>query len=115
MRAGTVDKGVCMIVVTKYEDRITVKGHANYAEPGSDIVCAGVSTLVQTLEASLERLTDGTCTVSAREPGDFRLIFGDEQTLEEQVLLDAFMIGIKGIAAAYPCYVSLKYVFKCWE
>lgn len=115
MRAGTVDKGVCMIVVTEYEDRITVKGHANYAEPGSDIVCAGVSTLVQTLEASLERLTDGTCTVSAREPGDFQMILVDDMTLEEQVLVDAFMIGIEGIAEAYPCYVSVKSVFKCWE
>ena len=39
-----------MIVITGHDDyRITIEGHANYAPPGQDIVCASVSTLVQVL------------------------------------------------------------------
>ena len=37
---------------------ITVKGHANYAVSGSDIVCAGVTALAQTLIKSIKDLTD---------------------------------------------------------
>ncbi|MBR2315615.1 MAG: ribosomal-processing cysteine protease Prp, partial [Clostridia bacterium] len=33
---------------------LTVKGHANYAEYGKDIVCAGVSALVQALIGWIE-------------------------------------------------------------
>ena len=33
-----------------------VSGHSGYAEAGSDIICAGASTLVYTLANSLERI-----------------------------------------------------------
>ncbi|MBO4635992.1 MAG: ribosomal-processing cysteine protease Prp [Clostridiales bacterium] len=35
---------------------IFVSGHSGYAESGSDIVCAGASTLIYTLINSLERI-----------------------------------------------------------
>ena len=34
----------------------SVKGHAGYAEEGSDIVCAGISALVTTIDQALVRL-----------------------------------------------------------
>ena len=37
-------------------NRVTVKGHAHAGEPGKDLICAGATTLVYTLEASLEGL-----------------------------------------------------------
>ena len=46
-----------MITVNRYSDRITLRGHANYAEIGKDIVCSAVSVLVQTLVQSVETLT----------------------------------------------------------
>ena len=46
-----------MIVVCVRKDGITVNGHANYAETGKDIVCAGVTALTQTLIGSIEDLT----------------------------------------------------------
>lgn len=36
---------------------ISIKGHAGYAEHGKDIVCAGVSTLVQTMLLGLENIS----------------------------------------------------------
>ena len=46
-----------MIEVTVRKDRITVSGHAGYAEAGKDIVCAGVTALTQSLVSSLIELT----------------------------------------------------------
>ena len=43
-----------MIVVNVQKDRITVSGHAEYAEHGRDIVCAAISTLSQVFVASVE-------------------------------------------------------------
>ena len=47
-----------MIEISRFEGGITIKGHAGYAPLGQDIVCAGVSTLAQTLIASIEALTE---------------------------------------------------------
>ena len=46
-----------MIDITKKDSLITITGHAGYAEPGKDIVCAAVSALTQAFIASIEELT----------------------------------------------------------
>ena len=46
-----------LIVVKIRENSLTIDGHAGYAEKGKDIVCAGVTSLVQTLVESIEDLT----------------------------------------------------------
>ena len=46
-----------MIDITKKDSLRTLKGHAGYAEPGKDIVCAAVSALTQAFIASIEELT----------------------------------------------------------
>lgn len=47
-----------MIEVRIRPERIKISGHAGYAEPGKDIVCAAVTALTQTLIQSIENLTD---------------------------------------------------------
>ena len=47
-----------MIEVRIRPERIEISGHAGYAEPGKDIVCAGVTALTQTLIQSIDDLTD---------------------------------------------------------
>ena len=49
-----------MIAVSVRLDGITVDGHAGYAEAGKDIVCAGVTALVENLIDSIEGLTADT-------------------------------------------------------
>ena len=46
-----------MIVVRVREDEVTVSGHANYAGVGKVIICAGVTSLRQTLIKSMNDLT----------------------------------------------------------
>ena len=94
-----------MIKVTRYTDRITIKGHAHYAAPGKDIVCAAVSVLVQTLIQSVEELTTDKIKYSM-QPGKVDIKFWCLSD-QSKVLIDAFFIGIEGIAEAHPDNVRL--------
>ncbi len=47
-----------MISVAVSDCEVIVSGHAGYAPPGNDIICAAVSALTQSLASSLEALTE---------------------------------------------------------
>lgn len=94
-----------MIAITRRKDGISIKGHANYAKPGKDIVCAGVSALVQTLIQSVEELTADKIEYSM-SPGAVSIKFWCLSD-QSKVLIDAFFIGVKGIAEAHPENVSI--------
>ena len=94
-----------MITVNRYSDRITVTGHANYANFGQDIVCAGVSTLIQTLIQSVEELTTDKIQYDM-QPGTVDIKFWSLSDLTK-VLADSFFIGLELIISEYPDYVEL--------
>jgi hypothetical protein len=94
-----------MIEVSVQKDSISVTGHAGYAPPGQDIVCAAVSTLIQTLAASLDSLTDDNPDYTIA-PGVFILKIKDLSE-KSRTLVDSFFIGICGIVDAYPDYVRI--------
>lgn len=95
-----------MIVITRHDGRISIQGHAGYAPHGQDIVCAGVSTLAQTLIASIENLTNDKIEYEAT-PGmmeiRYRNLSGRSKTL-----IDSFFVGCDLIAAAYPNHVRVE-------
>lgn len=94
-----------MTIVTRCKDRITIKGHSGYAPTGQDIVCSAVSVLVQTLIQSVEELTADKIEYDM-QPGTVDIKFWCLSD-QSKVLIDAFFIGIKGIAEAYPDNVEL--------
>lgn len=94
-----------MIVIDRKKDGISIRGHANYAPIGQDIVCSAVSVLVQTLIQSVEELTTDKIKYSM-QPGTVDIKFWCLSD-QSKVLIDAFFIGIEGIAAAYPDNVKL--------
>ena len=94
-----------MTTVTRYKDRITIKGHSGYAPIGQDIVCSAVSVLVQTLIQSVEELTADEIEYDM-QPGTVDIKFWCLSD-QSKVLIDAFFIGIEGIAEAYPDNVKL--------
>lgn len=101
-----------MTEVTRYKDRITIKGHSGYAPIGQDIVCAAVSILVQTLIQTIEELTADKITYNMQpgkeelQPGAVDIKFWCLSD-QSKVLIDAFFIGIKGIEEIYPDNVKL--------
>lgn len=94
-----------MIVVNVQKDRITVSGHAEYAEPGKDIVCAAISTLTQVLIASVEELT--AADIKHAVTSGYTDIVIEESTERAQVLIDSFLLGCQMVAEQYPDYVRV--------
>lgn len=94
-----------MIAVSVRKDKIQISGHANYAEEGKDIVCAGVTALTQTLVKSIEDLTEDKIEYDI-SPGradiKYRNLSGKAKTL-----VDSFFIGICMIADEFPEYVRI--------
>ena len=94
-----------MIMIKVTKDGITVEGHAGFGPPGSDIVCAAVSALLQTTAKSINDLTadraeclfeSGKGTVKYRNLSE-----------QGQLLVDSFFIGSCAIAEAYKDYVRI--------
>lgn len=94
-----------MIEVKQNNEGISIKGHAHYAEPGKDIVCAGVSTLAQNLVASILAFTEDEIQYDM-QPGAVEIRYRD---LSEagQLLVDSFFVGITLIANNYPKNVQI--------
>lgn len=93
-----------MIEVDVRKDGITISGHAGYAEAGKDIVCAGVTALVQGLIRSMESLTSDQIQYDIT-PGRADIHFKD---LSEagKLLVDSFFLGICLIADDFPEYIK---------
>lgn len=95
-----------MIIIKVYSNEIKVRGHANYAPHGQDIVCAGVTALTQTLVESLKTLTGNEIKYDM-SPGrvDIEIENPDE---DAQLLMDSFLVGIEMIADEFPEYVRVE-------
>lgn len=96
-----------MIEIEQRPDGVSIKGHAGYAPPGQDIVCAAVSVLVQTLCASLGELTTAQFVAHWNEQGQLHEIKYENLSAPGRLLVDSFFIGVGGIAAAYPDNVKI--------
>ena len=94
-----------MIEIIRSDCGIKISGHAGYAEPGKDIVCAGVSTLVQTLIQSIEELTEDKIEYSIHH-GMAEIKY---RNLSEagKLLTGSFFVGVRMIAGEYQDYVRL--------
>ena len=87
---------------------VEVKGHAFYAPGGSDIVCAAVSILTQTVLFALEDLLGLKTPAMVRE--GYLLITSPveiEQEKEEKyyLLLETMLLGLKETARSYPRHI----------
>ena len=94
-----------MIVISVSDDRVTVTGHAGYAPPGQDIVCAAVSALTFCLAHSLERLTPGKAEHNLT-PGNASINI--TPTNETRLLLEAYHVGVTDLAGTYPKYITVE-------
>ena len=86
---------------------LIVSGHANYAEYGKDIVCAGASALVQALIGWID---DADCMVECidRDHVNNEVIvscFGGKSV--EAVFTMAY-IGLEQIAESYPNHLQIE-------
>ena len=94
-----------MIEVSVEKGKVAVHGHSGYASAGSDIVCAGVSALFQTMIKAIQDLTDDEITYNIAS-GSSDVTY-DSLSEKSQILLDSFLTGISMMAQTYPDHVRL--------
>lgn len=82
------------------------KGHAGYAEAGSDIVCAAVSTLAITCVNALESVA-GIKPEAEMKDGLMRASLPENAGHDAQVIFGVLHQGLRDIADEYPRYLQL--------
>ena len=86
-------------------------GHAEYAEYGSDIVCAAVSVLVINAMNSIEKFTDDEFDGAVHEEEDVVSFYIKSEKVSEsaKLLLDSFVLGLEGVQAEYgKKYIKIR-------
>lgn len=92
--------------------KVDIKGHAGYADPGKDIVCAGVSTLALTLIEFLrqmERDRKLVYLISEADKGSIEIEFCPVARCEDEAftIFDFFMTGINRLYENYSDYIEM--------
>ena len=82
-----------------------VQGHALFDRKGKDIVCSAVSILTINTVNSLEQFTDASFT--CRTDDGITVEFTQEPDEKANLLLDSYLLGLKGISEEYSRYFRL--------
>ncbi len=104
-------------ITVKYKNdaivSLTAEGHSCFDEIGHDIVCAAVSALMSTAVNALEVVAKldfvifdanpETAYMYVELPRDMTEI----QTLKSEVIFETVLVGLQGIAEAYPKNIRL--------
>ncbi|EHS56082.1 ribosomal-processing cysteine protease Prp [Paenibacillus kribbensis] len=89
----------------------SIKGHANYAKSGEDIVCAGVSAVTVGTVNSIGALTDVEMETEM-ENGFLSAYFPPEShhvtNAQVQLLLESMVIMLTSIAESYGRYIQIE-------
>ena len=83
----------------------TCKGHSGYAEAGSDIVCAAITSAIRMTECALNDVLGLEASVKVRDDSiSLKLPGGLSQTNEEtcQTLMTALMVYLAELHEEYP-------------
>ena len=90
----------------------TCKGHSGYAEAGSDIVCAAITSAVRLTECAINDVLGLEAAVKVRDK-DASITLKLPSTLGQtnestcQALLTALMVHFVQLAEEYPDYISV--------
>lgn len=83
---------------------IVVSGHAYSGEPGFDLVCAGVSSIMTGALNALDELAENVDLSLTEEPRIEIKNYDDKN----QVLLEFVMIQLKTIEFVHPEYIRIR-------
>ncbi len=84
----------------------TVKGHANSAPYGEDLVCAAISAIVI---GGLNAYQDGESMYEAKvEEGNVSLVVKGKQSVHDQIVTETIISQIKDVADSYKKFVTLE-------
>ena len=85
--------------------RIQATGHAQFATRGNDIVCAGVSVLLQTAILGITSVAKAEHK-ACRKDGELALEV--TPTKETDAIIETMILGIKDLERQYPKHIKIK-------
>ena len=84
-----------------------VSGHAGYAEEGSDIVCAAVSSAVGLCECAITDVIGAAAKVHSDEKTATVSVMLTEENSEAANMVSALMIYLVALRDEYPEYIEV--------
>lgn len=99
---------------TKLIRSVEVTGHANFAERGSDLVCAGVSAVIFGAYNAIEILTGQPLLLEMAETkGGYFYVetypdLSPEEMTRTQLLLEGMLVQLDTIARSYGDYIQIE-------
>lgn len=105
-----------MIKITFFKNKefligFEISGHSGYAERGSDIVCAAVSSMTQMAVVGLEKILKLKVNVRKDEKNGYLICKLSKQLNEivkAQEILNTLKISLKDIVEDYKKYLSME-------
>ena len=109
-----------MLTVTFYRDsrerlsRIFAEGHAGWADPGEDIVCAAASVVLQTAELGLTEHARVPLTAQRDPAGrmDVRWGSGVRDRDDVRAIVEVARLAIEQLARQYPNSVRVVHAVE---
>ena len=85
-----------------------IKGHANYAERGKDIICASISAIAQAATLGLLEVAKINPTIQKSDGLLNVNITEYYERLDIRAILDTMVAGIRNIAEQYPKNIKIE-------
>ncbi|MBR0509761.1 MAG: ribosomal-processing cysteine protease Prp [Clostridia bacterium] len=82
-----------------------ITGHAEYAEPGQDIVCAAVSSAAYFAANTVTEILRVPAEVEEKA-GSMRLAFSDSAAAAD--IVRGLLLHLENLEAQYPAFISVK-------
>jgi hypothetical protein len=91
---------------------IEIQGHAGFAQKGEDIVCAGLSTIIQSLAIGLKEILGRTDVEVKKdaESGFMSVSLGGSEEKCATVLMETAAESLRAMAESYPSHVRITEV-----
>jgi uncharacterized protein YsxB (DUF464 family) len=98
--------------VDGFIEEFTLSGHAEFAEPGKDLVCAAVSGISFGTINAIETLLNIKLTIKMNEKNGFLHCIApqkQENAVHEkaQLLLEGMVVSLQSIASEYGKYITI--------
>ena len=84
---------------------LSVSGHAESAEYGKDLVCAGVSCIVIGTANALDQLSNDKTEISVKRTAKFKVLKPDENN---QIILKTCLIQLQTVQEQYQDYIDIQ-------
>lgn len=96
-----------MINATFSATSFEMKGHANFADTGQDIVCAAASAIAISMVQAMSRFV-AEDMVTIKESDGYLMFKVHQQNETIQTLLQSMKLTLKELAESYPKAIQIK-------